>query len=181
CRLVGLVAGGPPIARRPEAPMVDREREFTELLDVFESVRERRRCRVITVVGDAGIGKTRLAGELVRRISGDATVLVGRCVSFGEGATYLPVGEMVAQSGGELASVLDGADSTGEEFLVLRRHFERLALQRPLVLVFEDVHWAEPTLLDFAEYLGSHVVGTPLLVVCLARPDLLDERPGWPA
>src|SRR5438067_6931932 len=179
--LVALVAGAPAIERRPDAPLVDRERELGALLDAFESVRDRRLCRVVTVVGDAGIGKTRLAGELAGRISSEATVLVGRCVSYGEGATYLPVAEMVAQSGGELAAVLDGAGSTGEEFLVLRRHLERLALQRPLVLAFEDVHWAEPTLLDFAEYLGSHVAGAPLLLVCLARPDLLDERPSWPA
>jgi predicted ATPase len=136
---------------------------------------------VITVVGDAGIGKTRLASELVDRILPVATVLVGRCASYGEGATYLPLAEMLAQSGGDLAAVLGNAGSTGEELLALRLYFESLARARPLVLVLEDIHWAEPTLLDLVEHLRSHVVDAPLLVLCLARPELLEARPSWEA
>src|SRR5205814_1373839 len=72
-------------------------------------------------------------------------------------------------------SASDG--STGEAFWAVRRLFKRLARDRPLVLVFEDVHWAEPTLLDLIEYLGRWSRGAPVLVLCLARPDLVDERP----
>jgi DNA-binding SARP family transcriptional activator len=180
-RLAALVEGAPGIERRADVPLVDRAAELDELLDAFEAVRDLRRCRVTTVVGEAGIGKTRLVDELTARIRADANVLVGRCVSYGEGVTYLPLSEMLAQSGGDLAAVLDGAASTGEELLALRRHFETLALERPLALVFEDVHWAEPTLLDLVEYLESRVASAPLLVVCVARPDLLDDRPGWKA
>ena len=101
-------------------------------------------------------------------------MLVGRCVSYGEGATFLPLVEMIG------ADVL-GAGSTGEIFLAARRRFEELAAERPLLLVFEDVHWAEPTLLDFVEYLGAQATGSPILALCLSRPDLLAERSGWKA
>jgi tetratricopeptide (TPR) repeat protein len=77
--------------------------------------------------------------------------------------------------------VLGNAGSTGEELLALRLYFESLARARPLVLVLEDIHWAEPTLLDLVEHLRSHVVDAPLLVLCLARPELLEARPSWEA
>ena len=180
-RLAAIVHGAPAIERRPDAPMVDREAELDVLLERFGAAREERRCAVVTVVGEAGMGKTRLAGELVERLRDEATVLVGRCVSYAEGATYLPVAEMLAHTGGNLTTVLGAAGSTGEEHLALRRHFESLARLRPLVLVVEDVHWAEPTLLDLVEYLGTHVSDAPLLLLCLARPELVVERPAWKA
>jgi DNA-binding SARP family transcriptional activator len=179
-RLVAIAAGAPAIERHPHAPLVGRVGELAELWTAFEAARDERRCRVVTVIGEAGIGKTRLANELAERIREDATVLVGRCVSYGEGATYLPLREIVAQSGVDLAAVLDGAGSTGEELLALRRHFESVARERPLVLVLEDVHWAEPTLLDLVEYMRDQVSDSPIVLLCLARPELLDERPGWP-
>src|SRR5262249_60514067 len=86
---------------------------------------------------------------------------------------------MLAQSGGELAAVLGNSGSTGEELLALRVYFESLAQARPLVLVLEDIHWAEPTLLDLVEHLRGHLVDAPLLVLCLARPERLEARPGW--
>ena len=101
-------------------------------------------------------------------------MLVGRCVSYGEGATFLPLTEMIGRE------VLD-AGSTGEIFLAARRRFEELAAERPLLLVFEDVHWAEPTLLDFVDYLAAQATGAPILALCLARPDLIAERGGWEA
>jgi DNA-binding SARP family transcriptional activator len=180
-RLLAIDPGAPAIARNLDAPLVNREAELEELLDAFEDVRERRRGRLVVLVGDAGIGKTRLAGELAARVAGEATVLVGRCASYGEGATYAPVAEMLSASGGDLRAVLADAGSSGEEHLALRRHFEALARARPLVLVLDDAHWAEPTLLDLLEYLREHVTSAPLLVVCLARPELRDARPGWPA
>ena len=71
------------------------------------------------------------------------------------------------------------ARTTGELFWAVRRFFEALAARRPLVVVLEDIHWAEPTLLDLVEYLGAWASEAPILVLCLARPDLLDKRPGW--
>ena len=178
-RLKALVEPALTIDRPPRTPIVNREDQLLALVEAFEAARRERGCRVLTVVGDAGIGKTRLAIELVDRLLPVATVLVGRCVSYGDGATYLPLAEMLAQSGGDLAAVLDDAASTGEELLALRLYFESLARARPLVLVLEDIHWAEPTLLDLVEHLRGHVVDAPLLVLCLARPELLEARPRW--
>jgi DNA-binding SARP family transcriptional activator len=180
-RLNALVDSALPTDRPPPTRIVDRDDELGALVDAFEAARRERRCRVVTVVGDAGIGKTRLATELVDRILPVATVLVGRCVSYGDGATYLPLAEMFAQSGGDLAAVLGDSGSKGEELLALRRYFESLARVRPLTLVLEDIHWAESTLLDLVEHLGAHVSDAPLHVLCLARPELLDSRPRWDA
>jgi DNA-binding SARP family transcriptional activator len=178
-RLKALVESALTIDRPPRTPIVNREAQLQALVDAFETARSKRRCLVVTVSGDAGIGKTRLASELVDRVLPVATVLIGRCVSYGDGATYLPLAEMLAQSGGDLAAVLGDSGSTGEELLALRLYFEALARVRPLVLVLEDIHWAEPTLLDLVDHLRGHVVDAPLLVVCLTRPELLETRPRW--
>ena len=123
-------------------------------------------------------------------------MLTGRCVSYGEGATYLPLREMVerldlgtvlaeaedaelvAQRVLELVGLAEGTAPAGEGAWAVRRLFEALARERPLLLVFEDVHWAEPTLLDLIEQLAERATG-PILAVCIARPELLDERPAW--
>ena len=184
-------------------PLVGREDELARLRAALAGVRSERRSRVVTVLGEAGIGKTRLAAELVS--SADATVLVGRCISYGEGATYLPLAEAIRQavpkrvrgdhrlSAGrrrarrrrspqriaELTGDAEGTASTGELFWAVRRFLEALARERPVLLVLEDVHWAEPTLLDLVEYLAAWRSDAPILVVCLARPELQDVRPGW--
>jgi DNA-binding SARP family transcriptional activator len=174
-----VVAGAPAIARRFDARLVGRDADLARLLEAFASAREGRSVRAV-VLGDAGIGKTRLANELISRVHGEATVLTGHCVSYGEGATYLPLIEML--DAGELRERLRGdndAASSAELFWEVRGHFEALARERPLVLVFDDVHWAEPTLVDLIDYVVERVTDVPLLVVCLARPDLLDRRPAW--
>src|SRR5206468_11281710 len=107
----------------------------------------------------------------------EATVLVGRCVSYGEGATFLPLREMVAQVGVRLEEISGNAGSVGEQLLAVRRFFERRAAERPLVLVFDDVHWAEPTVLALVEQLGTLAEG-PILTLCLARPELRERRAG---
>jgi len=130
-------------------------------------------------------------------------VLVGRCVSYGEGATSLPLaeivrqaaaeptaagiaallageeeGEQIAQRVAELTGLAEGPAAPGEAFWAVRRLVEALARERPLLLALDDVHWAEPTLLDLVEYLGEWAEG-PILVLCLARRDLLETRPAW--
>jgi DNA-binding SARP family transcriptional activator len=197
-----LVEGAPAVARRFDAPLVGRERELARLRAAVAGVRAEQRCRVVTIVGEAGIGKTRLVQELVAWARDDARVLVGRCASYGEGATYLPLAEIVREvapnaTPEELAGVLDSGDATevaariaalagtadtaaaaGEAFWAVRRFFEALARERPLLVAFDDVHWAEPTLLDLIAYLGEWT-SAPMLIVCIARPDLLERRPEW--
>jgi class 3 adenylate cyclase/tetratricopeptide (TPR) repeat protein len=202
-RLVTLLPGRAPLSRRFASPMIDRERELEELLRCFAEAVETRSSRLVLVLGPAGIGKSRLAGALAASLEGQATLLAGRCLSYGEGITYWPIGEIVRQlsagtdpvaalrqllGDGEegvaadlvaAAVGLSGAPGTGEEtFWAVRRLFETLARGRPVVLVLEDVHWAEPTLLDLLEHVVSRTRDAPLLVACLARPELLDARPG---
>jgi DNA-binding SARP family transcriptional activator len=189
------VRDAPAPARRLDAPFVGRERELGALLDAFAAARDGDQCRAVTVIGDAGIGKTRLARELASRV--DARVLVGRCVSYGEGATYLPLAEAlplddsvlegeddagtVALRVAQLLGRAEGAAPTGEAHWAVRRYLEALARQRPLVFVVEDIHWAEPALLDLLEYVARWSALAPILLLSLARAELLDTRPGWAA
>jgi predicted ATPase len=173
-RLDELLRHGPAIPGPFTAPLIGREEELAALRRAFATARDERRCVLVNVIGDAGIGKSRLAHELLREVPAEATVLIGRCVSYGEGATFLPLTEMIGREAVP-------AGSRGEIFLSARRRLEELASERPLVLLFEDVHWAAPTLLDFVEYLVDEVEALPVLVLCLARPDVLAQRPGWSA
>ena len=175
-RLLEVEQGVRAIERTLDAPLVGRKRELTALRQAYEQARNESRGRMAVVVGEPGIGKSRLAGELVAVVGEEATVLLGRCVSYGEGATYQPLREMIAQAGGSLEETIGGAGSVGEQLLAVRRFFERRAAEGPLVLAFDDVHWAEPTLLDFVEQLGARAEG-PILTLCLARPELRERRP----
>jgi DNA-binding SARP family transcriptional activator len=201
---VRLLEVGDAVRPLGSAHLVGRDRELAWLRAAFAGVRAERRSQVVTVLGDAGVGKSRLASELLSGLGSDESVLVGRCVSYGEGATFLPLAEIVRQAaparprqaitellrGDEQAHLVaervtqltghaEGVASMGEVFWAVRRFLEALALRRPLVVVLEDVHWAEPTLLDLVEYLDAWTAEAPLLVVCLARPELLEPRPGW--
>jgi tetratricopeptide (TPR) repeat protein len=201
-RVLGLAEEATGLRLGRTAPLVGRLDELARLRAALAGVQSERKSRVLTVVGEAGIGKTRLTAELLS--SADATTLVGRCVPYGEGATYVPLAEalrqavpkrvratvasllagdehanVIAQRIAELTGEAEGAGSTGELFWAVRRFLESLASERPVLLVLEDVHWAEPTLLDLVEYLAAWASEAPLLVLCLARPDVLERRPGW--
>jgi tetratricopeptide (TPR) repeat protein len=198
-----LVPDAPPYARRLDAELIGREAELERLRGAYANACADKHCRVVTVVGEAGIGKTRLVREFVTSLRERAQVVIGRCVSYGEGATYLPIAEVVHQAAAEhslagIRELLEGeedADSVaqrvaelvgvaetpsgpGEAFWAVRRLLESIARKGPVVVGLDDIHWAEPTLLDLVEYLGEWAEG-PILIVCLARGDLLDARPGW--
>jgi DNA-binding SARP family transcriptional activator/tetratricopeptide (TPR) repeat protein len=198
-----VVAGAAPYARRLDAPLVGRAAELERLHAAYVDARDNARSRVVTVAGEAGIGKTRLMRELVSCVREDARVLVGRCTSYGDGATYLPIAEIVLQATGErslesieavlapdedaaqvarriaeLVGLAEGPSAPGEAFWAVRRFVEALARERPVVLAIDDIHWAEPTLLDLIEYLGEWTAA-PVLVLCGARREFLEERPTW--
>jgi class 3 adenylate cyclase/tetratricopeptide (TPR) repeat protein len=203
-RLLAIDPNAEAMTREFDRPLVGRERELGLLHQVFERMLAERRSVLVTVLGFPGIGKSRLALELVASLTGEAQVLVGHCRSYGEGITYWPVAEMVREAAGVnthsgVAELLEsepdgervaalvaaalGESAVGEggeeTFWAVRRLFEALAARRPLVLVFEDIHWAEPTLLNLIEYLADRIRERPVLLLCLARPELLDSRPAW--
>jgi DNA-binding SARP family transcriptional activator len=203
-RLRALTRGAPPFARRLEAPLVGRRRELASLLGAFERVLAAHEPELVVVAGPPGIGKSRLAGELIHAVGGRAATLVGRCLSYGQGITLWPLREMVREAAGDetrdavgtllqdepdsrlVGDTVAGAlglvevDRSAEETVwAFRRLFETLARSRPHVVVVEDAHWAEPALLDLLDYVARQAKGVPLLVLCLARPELLESRPAW--
>jgi class 3 adenylate cyclase len=202
----------------PRAPLVGRERELDALLDALERARRERAAQLVTLVGEPGIGKSRLVYELFRSVEADPELIWwrhGRSLPYGEGVSFWALGQMVKAQAGILAtdapeqtrhklraavegmddadwlvshlSALvglggdssSGADSRDEAFTAWRRFFEDLAEQHLLVLVFEDLHWADDGLLDFVDYLVDWASGVPILVVGSARPELLERRPNW--
>jgi class 3 adenylate cyclase/tetratricopeptide (TPR) repeat protein len=179
-RLVRVVEGASAFERRHDAPLVGRLEEIAKLRAAFDAAVSERRCRLVTVLGPPGIGKSRLARELDSAVAGEAAVLAGRCLPYGEGITYWPLVEIFQQANAEdeLAAALS-AGAPEEIFWSVRKAFEQRSRERPLALVVEDTHWAEPTLLDLIEHLADWTRDAPLLLLCLARPELLDARPGW--
>jgi DNA-binding SARP family transcriptional activator len=199
------VAAEPARAVGPASTMVGRERELAQLVALFDDVVRTGTASLCAVLGPAGIGKSRLSEELEAALGDRATVLSGRCLSYGEGITFWPFVQLVREAAGEasraalgalLADERDGAlvadriasaigvvesvGTTEETFWAVRKLFETLARRRPLVVVLDDLHWAQSTLLDLVEHVVSWWSGgAPLLLLGLARPELLDERPTW--
>ena len=203
-RLLGVVEGAPPFPRRLDTPMVGREDELAALRAQLDAAAGERRCRLATIVGPAGIGKSRLGNELFATTRGHATTLVGRCLAYGEGITYWPLRGIVLSATGSLskegieeflegaedadriAARLAGAVGTAEEppggeetFWAVRRFLEHMAKERPTVIGIDELQWAEPTFLDLLEYLVGWTEDAPVLVLGLARPELLEHRPTW--
>ncbi len=202
-RLVGLDEDAEPISRTLDRPMVGRSRELAQLRRALAAVVRERSCRLITVAGAAGIGKSRLASELRRGLDADTLALSGRCHSHAQPATLWPLYEVVRAAAGEvsvdavtalLSDQPDGAavarrvvaafggrggDHAVELHPTFRRLFETIARRQPTVLLLEDMHWADETLLDLVEHLTDAIEDAPLLIVCLARPELLELGPLW--
>jgi class 3 adenylate cyclase/predicted ATPase len=186
----------PAFTRPIAAPFVGREHELGRLEVALRTAIEERAPQLATVSGPPGIGKSRLVRELLGRA--EARALVGRCLSYGEGITYWPLAEIATQVGdveaalagsedADLAAVRVGvalgtveATASSEEIgWGFRKLFEALAQDKPLVVVLDDVHWAEPVLLDLIEYVATFATGVPLFVLCTARPELFEVRPAW--
>jgi class 3 adenylate cyclase/tetratricopeptide (TPR) repeat protein len=176
--------------RRHETPFVGRDHEAAVVREAWERAQSERGCELLTIVGDAGVGKTRLAAEAL--LSLDAGVARGRCLPYGEGITYWPVVEVLKQldvlpADPEAASAIrtllgqaDGPASTEEIAWAFRKTLEQAAAVRPLAVVFDDIHWGEETFLDLVEHVALLSSGSPLMLLCLARPELAERRPTWP-
>jgi class 3 adenylate cyclase len=209
-RLLSVEAGAPGFSRRLDSALVGREDELGGLRAALEKVTAERSCALVSVLGAAGVGKSRLTAEFVATLGDEATVLEGRCLPYGEGITFWPVGEVLKAAAGiteedapeqmreKLASLVGGAEeaepilqrmegvlgladaasSPVEIFWAVRRLIEGLAADRPVVLVFDDVHWAESTFLDLVEYLATSSRDAPILVLVMGRTELLELRPG---
>jgi class 3 adenylate cyclase len=171
-RLTGLVEGAEFIARRLDSILVGRENELAQLQRAYDHAVSERVAYQFTLLGPAGIGKSRLVRELHDRV--DARLLAGRCLPYGEGITYWPLAEIEL-----LSSEIDFEAASDEIALQTRRILARLARERPLVLVFDDLQWAEPTFLDLIDHVTDLSRDAPMLLLCVARPELLDVRPGW--
>jgi class 3 adenylate cyclase/tetratricopeptide (TPR) repeat protein len=179
-RLLRVIEGAPAFERRLDAPLVGRREELARVRSAFDEAVLERSCRLVTVLGSPGIGKSRLAREVAAALSDGATVLSGRCLPYGEGITYWPLVEIFREAGAE--HELEVALSSGapeEIFWSVRKSLERLARDRPLALVVDDIHWAESALLDLIEHLVEWTRDAPLLLLCLARRELIDARPAW--
>jgi class 3 adenylate cyclase/tetratricopeptide (TPR) repeat protein len=202
-RLVEVLPDAPSFTKRLDVSFVGRSRELTLLRGAFERASVGGSCELVTIVGAPGIGKSRLAREFRAEMGDETRVVVGRCLPYGEGITYWPLVEIVGQIAGTDArtglnellaeedegplaverlgaalGLVETPTPSEEIFWAVRVLFEKLARKRPLVAIVDDIHWAEPTLLDMLEYLAGFARG-PIFLICNARPDLFDSRPDW--
>jgi class 3 adenylate cyclase/tetratricopeptide (TPR) repeat protein len=180
-RLVSIKPRAEGRARRLDSPMIGRDRERSLLEQAYERTVDGHACHLFTVLGAAGVGKSRLIAEFLEGIGESATVVQGRCLPYGDGITFWPVLEVVRELGEDSASVglAEGTSSSDETSWAVRKLLEAHAEECPLVVVFDDVHWGEPTFLDLVEHVADLSRDAPILLVCLARPELLDSRTGW--
>ncbi|MEO8510790.1 MAG: adenylate/guanylate cyclase domain-containing protein [Chloroflexota bacterium] len=192
--------------RRGDAGFVGRAQELAVLEAQYAAAASARRCRTVTIVGDAGVGKTRLVREFVERHETTATVLQGRCLPYGEGITFWPLVELTRAAAGiepedtteqaigkidalvsdpeitmrvtTAVGLADGQFPLAELFWGVRRLMQVLAADRPLIVVIDDIHWAESTFLDLLEHL-TETLEAPVLLVCTARHELMESHGEW--
>jgi DNA-binding SARP family transcriptional activator len=172
-RLVELLPDLYGRALRLDSPLVGRRRQLAALASAFESAVGEQALHVFTLLGQAGVGKSRLVQEFAGGVESVATVLQGRCLPYGEANAFWALSEALGDAGVP-EPVLGDEPASAVRVLV-----EQLAHDRPLVVVLDDVHWAEAPFLDLLEAVAETSRGSPILLVCVARPDLLDGRPGW--
>jgi class 3 adenylate cyclase/tetratricopeptide (TPR) repeat protein len=208
-RAMSVSEPGSRVGETRSTPLIGREVELALLRNTFERTVRDRRAHLVTIYGEPGVGKSRLARDFAAGLE-DATVFVGRSLPYGEGITYWPLAEMVKASAGivdddpsdrardklraicteeavaDLLALACGLvegreiDHGGQEIAWAAREWaEGLAACRPLVLGFEDAHWAEEPLLKLIEHLANRVRDARVLILCLARPELLEVYPGW--
>jgi len=213
--------GGRGRTDRLEAAFVGRDSELRLLKDLFHATAREKRVRLVSITGQAGVGKSRLAWELRKYADGVVDKVFwheGRSPAYGEGITFWALGEMV-RSRADLIETDDPATTRekvtktvarfvheteerdrveralqvllgigeapdiggGELFTAWRTYFERMALERPIILLFEDLHWADSGTLDFIDHLLEWSRNVPILIITLARPELLERRSDWGA
>jgi class 3 adenylate cyclase/tetratricopeptide (TPR) repeat protein len=194
--------------RRHDTPVVGREEELAALEEAWQEVNSERRARLVTVIGDAGVGKTRLVREIMDRLSArGARIVSGRCLPYGEGITFWPLRGMVLGAAAihqddtpeqaqekilscvrdrdvadRLASAigLSSASFTVQDITwAARRFLQILTCEAPVVALFDDIHWAEPAFLDLMDNLLDSIENAPVLMLGTARHDLLESRPTW--
>ena len=166
---------------------VGREPELARIAEAWDRAQAQACCELVTVVGDAGVGKSRLVAEALAAV--EPRVIRGRCLPYGDGITYWPVVEVVKQlavlpsdplAEAAIRSLLGESDlgTSGDEIAWAFRKL--LEEQAPLVVVFDDIQWGDETFLDLVESTALLSAGAPLLLLCMARPELVERRPGWP-
>ena len=208
-RLIRLKERQP--TRRHDTPLVGRQSELRILGEAFERAKREGACHLFTLLGSAGVGKSRLIHEFLQQVGPGAQVLRARCLPYGEGITFWPIAELAQAAAGinpadgaetareKLTTLLEGADerdaileriaaaiglsesaiSSEEIFWGVRKLLEAIAQKRPLIVVIDDLHWAEPTMLDLVEHIADWSHEAPILLMVIARPEMLDARPHW--
>jgi class 3 adenylate cyclase/tetratricopeptide (TPR) repeat protein len=210
-RLLDVAPGAPGWTRRLDSRLVGRQPELGSLERILGEVQATSSSALVTMVGVAGVGKSRVTAEFLRTVEGRATVVEGRCLPYGEGITFWPIAEVLRDAAGvsdldsaedagtKIGSLLDGdpegrriarrlapllgatdsAATIQETFWAVRKLFEHLAAERPLVVVFDDIQWGESTFLDLLEYAADWIRTAPVMILCQARPEVFEARPGW--
>ena len=178
-----------PAENRPPTPMIGRTAELEQLRAVLDQALRARSCRLFTILGDAGVGKSRLASEFLAGL--EARVVRGRCLSYGKGITYWPIVEVVKQLDAfpkneaaaaairSLLGKIKSGTSAKEIAWAFRELLEQEAQDAPLVCVLDDLHWGEETFLNLVEEVAALAGDAPILLLCMARPDLLEHRSAW--
>jgi class 3 adenylate cyclase/tetratricopeptide (TPR) repeat protein len=176
-RLLEVLPDAEGLARRLETPLVGRERERRRIWRDYEDAVADRSCRLFTLLGPAGIGKSRLVADFLDRAGDSADVLRGRCLPYGEGITYWPLVEILTGIGVEPESIV--ASTPEETRVAFRRLLETRAVDRPQVVVVDDLQWAESLFVDLVEHIADLSRNAPIFLLCIARTELLDDRPDW--
>ena len=208
-RILRVEAGAEGLTRRLDSPMVGRDHERSLLAEAFDRAVRERTCHLFTVLGSAGVGKSRLVADFLTGVEERARVMRGRCLPYGEGITFWPIREVVSTAAAiaeedpperavallrelladepeaiatDVAALLGftpGVVAPEEGSRAVRRLLEALGRRQPLIVLFDDIHWAEPAFLDLVEHVADLSRDAPILLLCVARPELLELRPDW--